>query len=188
MHDARTLAESRLRDGERILWVGRSDPARMFTDADRYLIPCGVLFSALTVAALVSAVLSHAHPSVLALLAALVALGLHLLAGRFLVKLHRKRTDVYAVTDRRVLVMNERHTRETASSRSDWYVDRSAGHVTVEWDDVSHLDSLFWGGSTAVRQYANTGIDVVPGHGNFALYDVADGDALLTALRETSGR
>ncbi|WJY01561.1 hypothetical protein [Curtobacterium sp. 458] len=60
--------------------------------------------------------------------------------------------------------------------------------MSVESDDSRHLDTLFWGGSEAVRQYANTGLDLTPERGNFALYDVADGEALLAALRRTSGR
>ncbi|MEK6311337.1 MAG: hypothetical protein V4755_11575, partial [Curtobacterium sp.] len=185
---ARSLVESQLQDGEELLWVGRSDLGRMFVHADRYLIPFGALFTAFVAVALVGAALGSAHPAVLVLLAAFFLVGVHVLAGRFLVKRHRKRTDVYAVTDRRVIVANSRSTRETDARRTDWYVDRSAGHVTVEWDDTSHLDTLFWGGSQAVRQYANTGLDLVPGRGDFALYDVADGDALLATLRRTSGR
>ncbi len=186
--EARSLVESRLHDGEELLWVGRSDPARVFVDADRWLIPLGVLFSAGVAVADVSVFRSGAHPATIAVLAALSVAAAHALVGRFLVKRHRKLTDVYAVTDHRVLVVNERRVRETSASRTDWYVDRSAEHMSVEWDDSRHLDTLFWGGSEAVRQYANTGLDLTPERGNFALYDVADGEALLAALRRTSGR
>lgn len=188
MQEARRLVESRLHDGEQLLWVGRSDPGRMFVDADRHLIPLGALWTGFVVTGLVGAAIGSAHPAVLVGLSALLLLGLHILGGRFLVKRHRKRTDVYAVTDRRVLVTNGRTTRETDARRTDWYVDRSDGHVTVEWDDISHLDTLFWRGSASVRQYANTGLDLARERGNFALYDVADADALLSALRRTSGR
>ncbi|WP_022904475.1 hypothetical protein [Curtobacterium sp. B8] len=188
MQEARHLVESRLHDGEELLWVGRSDPGRMFVHADRFLIPFGALWTGFVATGLVGAAIGSAHPAVLVALSALLLLGLHVLGGRFLVKRHRKRTDVYAVTDRRVLVTNGRTTRETDARRTDWYVDRTEGHVTVEWDDISHLDTLFLNGSESVRQYANTGLDLTPGRGNFALYDVADADALLAALRTTSGR
>ncbi len=188
MQEARRLVESRLHDGEALLWVGRSDPGRMFVRADRYLMPFGVLWTAFVATGLVGAATGSAHPAVLVVLSALLLLGLHVLGGRFLVKRHRKRTDVYAVTDRRVLVTNGRTTRETDARRTDWYVDRTEGHVTVAWDDTSHLDTLFWGGSESVRQYANTGLDLSPGRGDFALYDVADADALLDALHTTCGR
>ncbi|PYY47488.1 hypothetical protein DEI84_11055 [Curtobacterium sp. MCBD17_023] len=181
--------EERLQPGERILWVGRSDPHRMFVDADRYLIPFSAFFTTMVTIGLVGAARSHAHPAGIALLSAFVLIGLHMLAGRFAVKRHRKRTDVYAVTTERALITNGRRTRETDARRTDWYVDRSPGHVTVQWDDVSGLDTLFYGGSAAAQQYANTGLDGLPGaRENFALYDVADGDALVAALRQVSGR
>ncbi|MFS0731710.1 hypothetical protein ABC270_16745 [Curtobacterium sp. 1P10AnD] len=185
---ARSLVESRLDDGEELLWVGGSDPARVFVDADRWLIPLSVLFLAGIAVADVAVLRSGADPVTAIVLVALSVAAAHVLAGRFLVKRHRKRTDVYAVTDRRVLVVNERRVRETSASRTDWYVDRSGSHVTVEWDDSRHLDTLFPGGSEAVRQYANTGLDLTPGRGNFALYDVADGEALLAALHRTRSR
>jgi hypothetical protein len=187
--DAHALVERQVQPGERVLWVGRSDPHRMFVDADRYLIPFSAFFTTMVTIGLVGAVRSHAHPAGIALLSAFVLIGLHMLAGRFAVKRHRKRTDVYAVTTERALITNGRRTRETDARRTDWYVDRSPGHVTVQWDDVSDLDTLFFGGSAAAQQYANTGLDRLSGaRENFALYDVADGDALVAALRQVSGR
>jgi hypothetical protein len=186
--DAHALVERQVQPGERVLWVGRSDPHRMFVDADRYLIPFSAFFTTMVTIGLVGAARSHAHPAGIALLSAFVLIGLHMLAGRFAVKRHRKRTDVYAVTTERALITNGRRTRETDARRTDWYVDRSPGHVTVQWDDVSDLDTLFFGGSAAAQQYANTGLDGLSGaRENFALYDVADGDALVAALRQVSG-
>ena len=93
------------------------------------------------------------------------------------------------MTTERALVTNGRRTRETDARRTDWYVDRTAEHVTVQWDDVSDLDTLFLGGSASAQQYANTGLDGMPGmRENFAMYDVIDGDGLVAALRRTSGR
>ncbi|WP_420362901.1 hypothetical protein AABM26_15450 [Curtobacterium aetherium] len=186
---ARALVEPLLHPSERILWVGRSDPHRMFVDADRYLIPFSALFSTGVTIGLVSAARGHAHPATVVLLSGFVLVGLHMLVGRFAVKRHRKRTQVYVVTTERALITNGRRTRETDARRTDWYVDRTPGHVTVQWDDVSDLDMLFPGGSTSVQQYANTGLDGLPGiRENTAMFDVADGDALVAALREVSGR
>jgi hypothetical protein len=186
---AGALLERLLRPDERVLWVGRSDPHRMFVDADRYLIPFSAFFTTMVTIGCVGAARSHAHPAVIALLSAIVLIGLHLLVGRFAVKRHRKRTQVYAVTTERALITNGRRTRQTDARRTDWYVDRSPGHVTVQWDDVSDLDTLFFGGSAAAQQYANTGLDGLDGaRENMAMFDVADGDALVAALRETSGR
>ncbi len=105
-------------------------------------------------------------------------------------KRHRKRTDVYAVTTERALVTNGRSTRETDARRTDRYVDRTAEHVTVQWDDVSDLDTLFLRRKrvgTAVRQHGPR--LACPGmREDFAMYDVIDGDGLVAALRRTSGR
>lgn len=187
--EQRALVEQHLRPSEQLLWIGESDPQRMFVDADRWLIPFNAFFLVVVTTFLVGAARSQAHPGVLVLLSALVLVTLHLSAGRFLVKRHRKRTDVYAVTTERALVTNGRRTRETDARRTDWYVDRTAEHVTVQWDDVSDLDTLFLGGSASAQQYANTGLDGMPGmRENFAMYDVIDGDGLVAALRRTSGR
>ncbi|NII42590.1 hypothetical protein E9228_003259 [Curtobacterium flaccumfaciens] len=187
--EQQAVVDGQLRPGERLLWVGHSDPQQMFVDADRYLIPFSAFFLVVVTSFLVAAARAHADPAVLVLVSALVLIALHLGVGRFLVKRKRKRTDVYAVTTERALVTNGRRTRETDARRTDWYVDRTAEHVTVQWDDVSDLDTLFLGGSASAQQYANTGLDGMPGmRENFAMYDVCDGDGLVAALRRTSGR
>lgn len=184
--DARAVAADRLLPDETLLWAGQSDPAKTFGDNDRYLVPFSVLFLGFVVVALIAACRGRAHLSAVIPLALLTAAGLHLLVGRFFVKRHRKRTEVYAVTDRRVLVVTRRGDRETDVRRTDRQVAWSGRHVSVSWDDTSDLDTLFWGGSTSVRQYANTGLDGLSGRRDFAFYDVLDGDALLAALDAAS--
>lgn len=181
--DRHALVTDRLRPDEQLLWVGGSDPAKTFGFNDRYLVPFSVLFCALVTVALASAASAGAHLAALVPLSILELVSLHLLVGRFLVKRHRKRSEVYAVTDRRALVVTRRSTRDTDVRRTDRSVDWSGRHVSISWDDSSHLDSLFWRGSTSVRQYANTGLNgVFGGPRDFAFHDVADGEALLDAL------
>ncbi|WP_182064917.1 hypothetical protein [Curtobacterium sp. ME12] len=187
--DQRALITAELRAGERLLWVGQSDPSKMLGFHDRWLVPFSVLFAAAVTTGLVLAIRDGAHPLVLVLLAVFVVASLHMGGGRFLVKRHRKRTEVYAVTDQRALIVSGRASRETDIRRTDRGTDLMDEHVSVEWNDTGDLDTLFWGGTDAIRQYANTGLDGLFGvRRDFAFYDVADVVGLLDALEEIAPR
>jgi hypothetical protein len=186
--DPRALASAELRPGERLLWVGQSDPNRMLTGRDAFLIPFSVLWCGLMVFFLVQAASGGAPGFFPVIGSAFVLIGLYMLAGRFVVKRHRKRTEVYAVTDRRAFVTTGKNTRETDVRRTDRTVNRSGGHVSVEWDDRGSLGSLFRRSNFAAAQYANSGLDGIASPRLFAFYDVADGQALVQALDDAGRR
>ncbi|OIH94159.1 MULTISPECIES: hypothetical protein [unclassified Curtobacterium] len=187
--DRRALVEPLLAPDEQLLWVGYSDPRKMFGSHDRWLVPLSILFTGFVVAVLVrGAVEGIPLPAAVVLLVFLL-IGAHGMVGRFLVKRHRKRTEVYAVTDRRALVTDGRHTRDVDVRRTDRMVDDSGDHLSIEWNETGDLDTLFLGGSSAVRQYANTGLDGILGmRRDFAFYDVTDGDGLASALEQAVDR
>lgn len=188
MIDPRALASAELRPGERLLWVGQSDPSRMLTGRDAFLIPFSLVWGGFAIFWEVS-VLTTGAPWFFGLFGAVfVLIGLHLIAGRFLVKRHRKRTEVYAVTDRRAFVTTGKNTRETDVHRTHRTVNRSGGHVSVEWDDRGSLGSLFRRSNFAAAQYANSGLDGIAGPRPFAFYDVADGRPLIQALDDATRR
>lgn len=192
MIDPRALASAELRPGERLLWVGQSDPSRMLTGRDAFLIPFSVLWLGLVVFFVVGAAsdgTSDGTPGVVPVIGIVfVLIGLYMLAGRFVVKRHRKRTEVYAVTDGRAFVTTGKNTRETDVHRTDRTVNRSGGHVSVEWDDRGSLGSLFRRSNFAAAQYANSGLDGIAGPRPFAFYDVADGEPLIQALDDAARR
>ncbi|QWS33677.1 hypothetical protein [Curtobacterium aetherium] len=182
MIDPRALATDELRPGERLLWVGQSDPARLFSARDAFLVPFSLLWGGFAIFWEVS-VLTTGAPWFFALFGSVfVLVGLFFIGGRFLVKRHRKRTEVYAVTDRRAFITTGTNTRETDVSRTDRTVTRSRGHVSVEWQDRG-ITGSFFGRSTAVTaQYANSGLDGIAGPRPFGFYDVLDEKALVEAL------
>lgn len=181
--DPRALATDQLRPGEQLLWAGRSDPAVLFTGRDAFLVPFSLLWCGFIVFWLTQAISSGA-PWFFGLFGSLFALvGLHLLVGRFLVKRHRKQTEAYAVTDRRVFITNGRSTRETGVGRTDRSVHWSKGRTrcSVEWQGGS--SSPFGFGGAGVQQvYANTGLDGFFGPRTIAFWDVPDGQELIAAL------
>lgn len=161
----------------------------MFGSHDRWLIPLSILFTGFVVAVLVRGAVEGIPLLAAVVLLVFLLIGAHGMVGRFLVKRHRKRTEVYAVTDRRALVTDGRHTRDVDVRRTDRMVDDSGDHLSIEWNETGDLDTLFLGGSSAVRQYANTGLDGILGmRRDFAFYDVTDGDGLAFALEQAVDR
>jgi hypothetical protein len=181
--DHRALAMRELQHGERLRWSGMSDPAVVFTAADGYLIPFSILWCGFAVY-WESEAASYGAPVFSTLFGGVfVLIGLQLVAGRFLVKRHRKRTIAYAVTDRRAFLTNGRTTRETPLGRTDrttrWSRDRS--HCSVRWADTSR-GSFFSSNRQNTWMYANTGMDGFFGPREMAFWDVRDGEALMNAL------
>lgn len=188
--DPRALASEQLRSGEHLLWVGQSDPRRLFTGRDGYLIPFSLLWFGVVTTQMIPGTMADGPSFVWVLSVVFAVIGLHMLVGRFLVKRHRKRTEVYAVTDRRVFITNGRSTRETDVRRTDrnvqWTRDRA--HCSVQWETRNSGAGAFFGSGNAQAIYANTGLDGFFGPRTTAFWDVPDGDALVSALDGVSVR
>jgi hypothetical protein len=188
--DPRALASEQLRSGEHLLWVGQSDPRKLFTGRDAFLIPFSLLWFGIVTTQMIPGTMADGPPFVWVLSVVFAVIGLHMLVGRFLVKRHRKRTEVYAVTDRRVFITNGRSTRETDVRRTDrnvqWTRDRA--HCSVQWETGNSGAGAFFGGGNTQAIYANTGLDGVFGPRTTAFWDVPDGDALVSALDGVSVR
>jgi hypothetical protein len=188
--DPRALASEQLRSGEHLLWVGQSDPRKLLTGRDGFLIPFSLYWCGFMVFWVHGAASDGAPPFFLVFGSVFALVGVHLLIGRFLVKRHRKRTEVYAVTDRRVFITNGRTTRETDVRRTDrsvqWTRDRA--HCSVQWETGNAGARAFFGGNSVQTVYANTGLDGFFGPRTTAFWDVPDGDALVSALDGASVR
>ncbi|MDN4648979.1 hypothetical protein [Curtobacterium sp. PsM8] len=193
MMDPRALATEQLRPGERLLWAGQSDPGRFFSGRDGFLVPFSILWGGFAIFWEVG-VLTTGAPWFFALFGSVfVLVGLHLIVGRFLVKRYRKRTEAFAVTDRRAFITNGRSSRETDVSRTDRNITWTRGrtHCTVEWGDSSGRGVFGgggFGGPNLQHIYANTGLDGFFGPRPMAFYDVADGAALVQALDDAARR
>lgn len=189
MIDPQQTAREHLRPDEHLYWAGTSDPARLLSGRDGFLIPFSLFWCGFVAFWTVSAVTSGAPPFFLVVGSLLTLMGLHLLVGRFLVKRYRKRTTVYAVTDRRALVITPRGTREVPIGRTDrtvsWTGDRQ--HCNVEWDATGGgPGSMLFGWGTNAKVYANTGLDGFFGPQPMAFWDVTDGEALVRELDRAS--
>lgn len=185
MIDPQRTAREHLRSDEQLLWAGTSDPAKLFAPRDAFLVPFSLLWCGFAVFWESQAISSGAPVFFWLFGAVFVLVGLHLVVGRFLVKRYRKRTTVYAVTNRRALIVTPRSTREVPVGRTDrsttW--DGQRRHCTVEWNDGDRDDvrSLL-PNRGAARMYANSGLDGLFGPQAFAFWDVRDGDELVRSL------
>jgi hypothetical protein len=189
MNDPQQVAREHLRPDEHLYWAGMSDPAKLLTGRDAFLVPFSMLWCGFAVFWEAQALGSGAPVFFPLFGGVFVLLGLHLVVGRFLVKRHRKRTTVYVVTDRRALIITPRSTRDVPVGRTDRTTTWSGGrrHCSVEWNDGDRRDvrSLL-SGAGAMRIYANTGLDGLFGPQPFAFWDVRDGEELVRELDRAS--
>jgi len=183
--DPQGVAREQLRPGEHLYWAGTSDPAKLLTGRDVFLIPFSLFWTGFIAFAFVDAV-RNGNAGIGVLIPAFMSIiGLHLVFGRFLVKIHRKRTTVYAVTDRRALAITPRGSREVPVGRTDRTITWSGGrrHCSVEWNSGAPSGmAVFSGWAATARIYANTGLDGLFGPQVFAFWDVRDGEELVREL------
>lgn len=161
--------------GEHLLWEGHPDPRLLFTPADAFIVPFSILWCGFAIFWVVGASrtagLGFASFGLL-----FVLVGLYLVFGRFIYKTNRKRRTAYAISDRRVIVATGSNSISQMPVRDQpTTVRRRKEHVSVVIGTAPRLQQ---------SAYANTGLDFWSRDaGNVGLWDVADGDNLLKALR-----
>lgn len=106
------LLQPCLLPGERLLWAGRPRRRLPFRPGDLYLVPMGLFFAAL--AFWDPADRSLSDPASVAYVLISIALGLYAVFGRFLREMRLRSGLLYAVSDRRVILL------ETRRRRSEW--------------------------------------------------------------------
>lgn len=181
---ALAAVERHLSGPERIEWVGRPDPTKRFTPADRYLVPFSLFWGGFAIFWLVGATASGGAFGLFGI--PFVAIGLYFIFGRFIYKANRKRRTVYAVTNRRVLEIVDGRKGESVTAvylRSIPNISTSAvsnGEGSVEFGLSSRMD----------QYYANTGMEFF-GRGSLtsgvSFYDIAEPERvaeLVERLRE----
>lgn len=187
--DATALAtvERHLAGDEHIEWVGKPDPTKRLTPADRYLIPFSLLWGGFSLFWVVGAAASGGFFAVFGL--PFLALGLYFIFGRFIYKADRKRRTVYAVTNRRVLEIVDGRKGESVAAvylRSIPNVSTSAvsnGEGSVEFGISSRMES----------HYANTGLEFFARgsvSSGVSFFDIEDPEGvadLVERLREAGG-
>ncbi len=94
-----------LERGERLLWWGRPYPGLALRRRDALLIPFAAAWLGLAVYWQAEATAREPGPGATLFGAAFIAIGLYMLAGRFLVEAWRRRRTLYAVSARRVIIL-----------------------------------------------------------------------------------
>jgi hypothetical protein len=110
----------------------------------------------------------------------LVAVGLYMMVGRFLVKRHRKLRTAYAVTNQRALIAVGADSLQEAPIKHIPRAvrrHRDGRHTSVSLGN----QGLF----KAASFYGNTGLDLQHAYGGpLTFYDVRDSEALLQVIDE----
>lgn len=167
-----------MRTGERVLWVGRPDPAVHFAPVDAFLIPFSIMWCGGVIfwEAGVNAANAPAFFRLWGI--PFVVVGLYFVFGRFIFKARRKRRQVYALTDQRAIVVDGPSVADSPILNQPVTVrrSRSGNHASVTIGNAGD-----WFRSAAF--YANTGMDFFRrGPVQIAFYDVAQPGAMLSAL------
>lgn len=168
-----------LLSGERILWLGKPDPAKWFAPADRLLVPFSLVWGGFALfweASVIVAATRGVDGTLFFVLFGVpfVLVGVYFVFGRFLYKRWRKKRTTYAVTNRRVLSIV---TGRSGDEMSAAFVSDLPAINTRVADDGSGTVTF---GSHAPGQslYANSGLDVIgwgrAGGGPVSFFDIAD--------------
>ncbi|KYK33615.1 MAG: hypothetical protein HXS46_02850 [Theionarchaea archaeon] len=176
--DVRGLFQEDLLSDEEILWAGQPDPKRLFTGADIFLIPFSILWGGFT---LFFFVLTW-DTGIFSLFGLAFALaGLYFIFGRFFYKILKKKNTYYAVTNRRVLVLN---TLLTRSLRAAFIDTIPTIHKSVRFGKGT---ITFGNRNVWASWYENTGMDFFAwGHGQDVptFYDIKDAEKVYRLVNE----
>jgi hypothetical protein len=155
--------QSELLKEERLLWTGQPGSS-LFVPADLFLVPFSLLWGGFAIFWEVM-VLRAGNPTghgaprfFVAFGAVFVLFGLYFVVGRFFYKAWRNRRTVYAVTNRRVLVLTETGARKIQAALIH---NLAVIHKRIRADGSGTLtfgaSSGFAGGLASM--YDNTGMD-----------------------------
>jgi hypothetical protein len=130
--------------GEQILWVGRPDASKIFAASDRVEIPLSLMWAGFAVFWEATVIRNGGSVFFVLFGAAFVAIGLYLIFGRFVERRLVKRRTWYAVSDRRILVLQRRRSGDDLQAA---FVDALLsvgregddvvfGNTTLRFDDI----------------------------------------------------
>jgi len=139
--EAAMRLQPELMSGESVLWAGQPNPRVIFHSDDWTMIPFSLLWGGFAIfwEATVLGFWGHPKhsPPVFFVLWGIpfVLVGQYLIWGRFLYDAWIKRRTYYAVTDRRVLVLQEGRKRETSFIYIDAIptIEREGGQTGTLW-------------------------------------------------------
>lgn len=144
---------------ERIVWAGQPDPKVLFSRADLFLIPFGLLWCGFVVfweLSVLGFVWGPGAPIFMALFGIpFICIGIYFVFGRFIYKMYKKRRTFYALTNKRTIILIKKRFDKTIQAE---YLNaipsinksvRSNGIGTVSFGNIPFMNSM----------YGNTGMD-----------------------------
>lgn len=181
-----SLFERDLARGERIVWTGKPDERRMFTAADRFLIPFSLLWLAFTVFWLLDAMgvlptgLVPDQPTFVVFGTVFLVMALYAAVGRFIFKRWMNANTYYALTNRRALIVQQARRRNLAVFPLD---EISGIETSVQADGMG---TIFLGQTTFFDAiYGNTGLSFLKsGVYTPAFYDIPDAKGVAAQIDE----
>ena len=170
--------------GERIVWTGQPDPRRFFARVDLFLVPFSLLWGSFALyweASVLGWTGSPPAPPVMAAFGIpFVLLGLYFMVGRFIYQAWLKRRTMYALTNRRALILRDAWgpSVDAIPLTPDLPIStsvRSDGSGTIVFGPTSPFDAI----------YGNTGLSLFRrGPYTPAFYDVPDIRAVAQIIEE----
>jgi hypothetical protein len=186
--DAALKIQPELLSGESLQWAGKPNPGVIFHSDDWYLVPFSLLWGGFTIFWEASVLGYWARqprsPSTFMVIWGIpfILIGQYMIWGRFLYDAWLKRRTYYAVTNRRVLVLQEGWQRETKSNYLEGIpaIEREGTTTGTIWFGEKY--SPFSGRAPRRRSTSHFKIGHIP-----VFADIDDVDSvyrLVTDLRE----
>jgi len=181
-----SLFQDDLVRGERIVWTGKPDERRLFSAADRFLIPFSLLWLAFTVLWLLDALgalpigLVPDQGTFVVFGTVFLVMALYAAVGRFIFKRWMNAHTYYALTNRRALIVQQARRRNLAVFPLD---QLTSIETSVQADGVG---TVFLGQTTVFDAiYGNTGLSFLKsGVYTPAFYDISDAKGVAAQIDE----
>jgi hypothetical protein len=113
--DARHVVAQELAWRESLVWYGHPALGIRLRSSDVYMIPFSIAWGAVAVFCEYSVVTSNSSPYFVLWGIPFIAMGLYLIAGRFLHDASRRASTFYGITDRRILFISGSYEKKVTS-------------------------------------------------------------------------
>ena len=182
MGDTSDKFNSELGAGEKVVWSGQ--PAnKLFTTADFFLVPFSVLWCGFAIF-WESMATGDGAPVFFPVFGGMFVLaGLYFVFGRFIYKSYKQKRSYYAVTNKRVIIL-----QDTGGSKitSAYITQIPSIEKKIGSDGVGSI--TFGNSAPYARMYANTGMDFfgsMYGVSAPAFYDIKDADEVYQIVNKS---
>jgi hypothetical protein len=168
-----------LLSGERVLWSGRPDTKKIFSSSDLFLVPFSLLwagfaifweYNAITINITRSGLMGVVFPVFGGFF---VVMGLYMMFGRFIYKFYDKKNTVYAITNKRILIVRGLFGKKVNAL----FIDK-IDNVIKSNGSGGFGNIVFGNQQFGYGMYGNSGWPLSYGHGITApaFYDIAEVD------------